>query len=237
MKRILNKKISTGALLAIILAAILSASALGAAANENIQAILSRDIKITYDGVIQDFRDAAGNRVYPLIYNGTTYLPVRAVCGMVGLDVEWDGAARTVILTSGAPGAAVRLIDVGTANYGVTATTDMSLFPEYGSGFKLTGFNRVYQVNSKMPLKGKYTTITFDVAMVSMVRKQLKDPLTLRLFNADTNVMLWEGRCEAGQILKGVSADITGVETLQWSFIGGDMQNEAVGYILDPYVR
>ena len=34
----------------------------------------------------------------PFTYNGTTYLPVRAVAEAVGKDVTWDGATKTVYL-------------------------------------------------------------------------------------------------------------------------------------------
>lgn len=42
--------------------------------------------------------DVNGNPVYPLLYNGTTYLPIRAVSNMLGLNVDWDGATQTVLL-------------------------------------------------------------------------------------------------------------------------------------------
>ena len=42
--------------------------------------------------------DAKGNRVYPITYEGSTYLPVRAVAGLAGYEVNWDQATRTVDL-------------------------------------------------------------------------------------------------------------------------------------------
>ncbi len=62
------------------------------------------DIKVTLDGVPVNLVDADGNAVEPFIINGTTYLPVRAVAGALGLDVNWDAATKTVILTR--PGSA-----------------------------------------------------------------------------------------------------------------------------------
>ena len=236
MKKLLNKQFSVKSLLIVILIAILSITALGAV-NDNIQAILSREFRITYNGAIQEFKDADGNTVYPLVYNGTTYLPIRAVSSLVGLDIEWEAATKTVKLSTKEPGEGTRLTEVGKANYGVTPIADMSLFPEYKFGLMLTGFNRAYRVDSDMPLEDRYERITFDVALVSLVEKQLQAPLDLKLLNADTGVLLWEGRCEQGQILTDISVDIRGVTKLRWSFIGGDMQNEAVGYILDPYVE
>lgn len=69
-----------------------------AAESENITAMLDRKIKVTYDGELQTFTDVNGKIVYPVVYEGTTYLPVRAVSALVGLPVEWDGANYTVVL-------------------------------------------------------------------------------------------------------------------------------------------
>lgn len=57
-------------------------------------------IKITLNGEEITPKDGAGNIVEPFIIDGTTYLPVRAVSGALGLNVDWDGSTNTVILTS-----------------------------------------------------------------------------------------------------------------------------------------
>lgn len=43
--------------------------------------------------------DINGNQVYPFVYNGTTYLPVRAVAGLCNYNVEWNQATNSVYLT------------------------------------------------------------------------------------------------------------------------------------------
>ncbi|MBQ9314674.1 MAG: hypothetical protein IJ220_06785 [Clostridia bacterium] len=64
--------------------------------NETIKALLNRDIKIYYNNKVQTFIDATGKAVYPLSYNGTTYLPVRAVSNLFGLKIDWDGVTNTI---------------------------------------------------------------------------------------------------------------------------------------------
>ena len=59
-----------------------------------------RDIKISLNGNEITPKDANGNVVEPFIIDGTTYLPVRAVAGALGLDVGWDGDTNTVILSN-----------------------------------------------------------------------------------------------------------------------------------------
>lgn len=42
--------------------------------------------------------DGNGNTVEPFVYNGTAYLPVRAVSEAVGKTVQWDAKAQSVFL-------------------------------------------------------------------------------------------------------------------------------------------
>lgn len=56
-------------------------------------------IKIYVDGNIQTPVDAKGNKVEPLMYNGTTYLPVRAVTNMLtDKEVSWDQQSMSVYI-------------------------------------------------------------------------------------------------------------------------------------------
>ena len=61
-------------------------------------AIEYNDIKVTLDGKPVELKDAAGKTVEPFTYNGTTYLPVRAVADLLGVSVKWDGATNTIYL-------------------------------------------------------------------------------------------------------------------------------------------
>jgi len=65
---------------------------------QRIKAILSREVTIKYEGEVQNMKDGLGNPVYPLMYNGTTYLPIRAVSNMLNIPIEWEAATKTVIL-------------------------------------------------------------------------------------------------------------------------------------------
>lgn len=56
-------------------------------------------IQIYVDGNLKKPVDANGNVVEPLIYDGTTYLPVRALTGMLtDKEVSWDGNAQAVYI-------------------------------------------------------------------------------------------------------------------------------------------
>lgn len=57
-----------------------------------------RNINLYVDGSLITPKDANGNVVEPFIYNGTTYLPVRAVGEALNKPVDWDGSTNTVYI-------------------------------------------------------------------------------------------------------------------------------------------
>ena len=71
------------------------------AENEQVSATLSKEISIVYNNEIKEFYDVNGTKVYPILYQGTTYLPVRAVSSMFSIDVKWDGENNKIYLSTG----------------------------------------------------------------------------------------------------------------------------------------
>ena len=60
--------------------------------------VVNRGIKVVINGEELIPTDADGNRVEPIIVDGTTYLPVRAIANAFGEPVYWDGPNTTVYL-------------------------------------------------------------------------------------------------------------------------------------------
>ncbi|MCD8049594.1 MAG: RICIN domain-containing protein [Clostridia bacterium] len=56
------------------------------------------DVSVTLDGEVVDCVDANGNSVSPLLIDGTTYLPVRAIATALGVEIEWDGDTQSVFI-------------------------------------------------------------------------------------------------------------------------------------------
>ncbi len=74
---------------------------LGVVASDNITEIIAQlrpDIKIYVDNEITHFENANGDDVYPILYNGTTYLPVRSAGEMMGKDVLWNADTNSIYL-------------------------------------------------------------------------------------------------------------------------------------------
>lgn len=94
--------------------------------SQNIQ-VIYRNIKLVVNGV------PVQTSAEPFIYNGTTYLPVRAVSEALGQDVSWDGETSTVYVGKQPEG-----------NY----LTDIE--PYYKPDYYYTGF---FDSRTKTPLK------------------------------------------------------------------------------------
>lgn len=94
----------------LLLAMCLSVSA---AANRTIQ--VEDGIKITLNGSAMTPRDVSGKEVPVFLYEGTTYVPARAISEALGLNVSFNSATRTVVLSSKS--------STGTASQGTTQSS------------------------------------------------------------------------------------------------------------------
>lgn len=94
----MDKKSKFFVALACVCAAILGAAA-AAGTSRQITATLRPDITVRVDGVTQTITDSNGDVTAPIIYNGTTYLPVKSIGQILGQSVTWDGRTNTVNIT------------------------------------------------------------------------------------------------------------------------------------------
>ena len=94
------KHLAAGGAAAAVLTGILAVPTL-AATGSQMARLDYQNMKVELDGQTLNLRDSQGNAVEPFTINGTTYLPLAAIGQALGLNVAWDGATNTVILTSG----------------------------------------------------------------------------------------------------------------------------------------
>ena len=101
-----------------------------AQAADTVTARLRPDYTIIIDGAERDFYNAAGQQVHPVAYDGTTYLPVRAIGELMGRNVDWNESTKTVTLSGTRTAASV----AGTAD---TASRAQDVSVEVRSDFKI----------------------------------------------------------------------------------------------------
>lgn len=124
-------------------------------------------IKLVIDGVEVIPKDANGMTVEPFIYNGTTYLPVRAVGNAIGKQVSWDGDTQTVYLGE-VPSNQNWLLDVCPPYQSQGLVTYQTDFKMDGNTYT-HGFYSMYSFYGcfgLFNLNGEYATLSCDIGHI-----------------------------------------------------------------------
>lgn len=93
-------RISLTVLIMLITSIIALSTVWGYSAIRKIEATANDNIKIYHDGNLKSFTETDGSKISPVIINGRTYLPLRAVADLAGMGVEWDGSTQSINLSS-----------------------------------------------------------------------------------------------------------------------------------------
>ena len=132
---------------------------------QEIKAYLNHGITVKLDGQEQIMYNANNERVYPISYEGTTYVPIRAVSNMLGVDVEWDGRNNAVLL--GETGEAKDFIEdfkpyiaPSGARTTISETQPTNIAGKQYSSYLRTTAEKKNALHYN--LEGKYSTLTFD---------------------------------------------------------------------------
>ncbi len=79
--------------------AALTASLCGvASASTAVTAQLDPNVTVQIDGTARNFYNAQGQEVHPIVYMGTTYLPIRSIGELMNQNVDWNNATNTVTI-------------------------------------------------------------------------------------------------------------------------------------------
>ncbi len=150
-------------MLTAVLVLVTATLALALSSPETIQCFMG-GIKIFIDGQLQIPTDVTGKVVEPIIYNGTTYLPVRALTGMLtDKSVEWDSDTESVYIgLKPGKGEVIQLQDMERYSGGVYTGTDAQ-FDLLGE--RQSPVNRVRDVT--FVLNEQYTTLQGMLAVQS----------------------------------------------------------------------
>lgn len=193
-------------------------SALALSSPETIQCFMG-GIKIFVDGQLQVPTDVTGKVVEPIIYNGTTYLPVRALTGMLtDKTVEWDSDTESVYIgLKPGVGEVVQLQDMevykgnGVYTGGTTSRAQFPLLGETQSPFNLMYAYENDSHSTTYVLKEQYTSLQGMLAVRSDAISE--DSGSVAVYSLDRNgteTLLKEYSLTAGEDPIPVSFNIRG---------------------------
>lgn len=220
MRSFLNKKISIGTLLIVGFIVIFAITATSITI-PTIQATLSPDISISYEGQKQILKDAIGNEIYPISYNGSTYIPIRAVASLLDMSVEWENETRTVILEKSVP-----LVNTSTADFKLPCNKwvyDKQYFPNFKYTFGIA-CQSSSRVNVSFSMDNTYKRLDFACYNNGI------NTMTLTVTDEESQKIIVEVDIDANEtkILKDI--DITGVKEFR-------IRTTASAVILEPKVK
>jgi len=190
-------------------------------------------IKIVVNGNQVTPKDSDGNIVEPFVYDGTTYLPVRAVAQALNQAVDWDGSSSTVYVGTKPQGKGTLL---STLDYARTESADRinmngwdgrhsprwtnDVFKiagtQYSSGIGLngSGTNTAYIMYN---LNSQYKKLTGVFGTDDIEKNDGKDDNILVIYG-DGKEIYRSPKMMPGDKAVDVSIDITGVNQLKITF-------------------
>ncbi len=152
------KKRLQGLIAGFLTGAILTGGLVFAKQSTETISVLYDNIKIIIDGKDCHPTDANGNEVEPFVYNGTTYLPVRAIANAFDKAVYWDGENKCVYLgdmKGKLEESTVRLEDM--TSIADKPYTDTILIDNYGNRYKHAVCNIQNSISFQYLLNNKYS--------------------------------------------------------------------------------
>lgn len=173
---------------------------------QQIKAYLNLSMKFQVNGKPFQPQNDKGAVMAPISYNGSTYLPVRAMSKALGVAIEYDNKTNTIFL--GEKGVGVSIADGFDSNF---RTKDPQLTSYNGKDYKDVFFNNADGNRSSgfmLYPKGKYQKLYLQVAAVG------KDIEEFFVQDSDTDAKLEIDTIDVAEGLKTFEIDISGVETL-----------------------
>lgn len=169
MKRARNLRNFLAGVLTTVLVLALVVPAGAALTGKTIQVLTGVDIYV--DGVEMKPTDATGKPVETFVYNGTTYVPLRAVSQSLGKNVKWDGANRRVYIGE-VPGEKQYLLSVcppyQTDGYKAPSTFTMA-GQKYANGLTIDHGYALFNLN------GQYDTMSFTIGCIDDASRYFGD--------------------------------------------------------------
>ena len=209
-----------GVLFAFVLSS-LTFPALAALSRKTIQ--VSSGVNLYVDDTKFIPTDVNGNQVEVFLYNGTTYLPARAISEVLGKPIQWEGLTSSVYIgkhSSDTPAVLVQDLDYYT---GSNVRTKTSLKDNLGNTHYNVvdgAFDNVYKIN------GEYTRIAGTLFQQYDYRSITGSIATLQIYG--DGKLLYTAEMKGGIDPIDFSVNLTGVLELRISISRGYYLNGAI---------
>ena len=206
--------------------------------NEEINAILSYDVKIKYNNEYQNMYDANSNQVYPILYNGTTYVPIRAVSKIFDIPVDWDAENRTVLLGNNSEWTYLTAENVKTKSYWYNDVLNVKIGETtYKTGYKTDNKTSTYvYTGCNISVEPKYSE--FSCILVSEAEKDI--PIVIQVKDVDTGKVLYEKDANSNCVNE-IKVNIVGCSNIKvdakYANINKPSAGENIVYIVDAKVK
>ncbi|WP_322904711.1 hypothetical protein [Paenibacillus campi] len=198
--------------------------AIAATGLQPIRAYLNSTLSFKVNGTAAQLTDSSGKAVLPITYNGTTYLPVRAVGQLMDIPVNYDSANASISIGNGST--------TGGTGGGSSTTTPSSSkqsLSELGSSamessalrtkdpaqtvYKGKDYKEVYRNDQpgsyrdfQVMTDNKYSTLHLEMAVLSGNQK-------ITIYDGDRTVLKTVSlSADAG--MTGVDVDVKGVKAV-----------------------
>lgn len=175
------------------------------AASDKSIPVTYRGISVMVDGEYLTPLDGDGNKVEPFLYDGTVYLPVRAIAGALGLSAKWSDFTSTVYLSSGASvsmGSGTPLSSSWSGNITVTyrniklSIDGKTITPKNSEGAKVEPF--IFNGTTYLPARAVATALGIDV-------EWLDDSSTVALGDVPASALVTKPATVSNPGLSGLS--------------------------------
>ncbi|TCK98558.1 copper amine oxidase-like protein [Natranaerovirga hydrolytica] len=206
---------------------------------ETVTATLRGDIKIVINGEEFNPKDAVGNDITPVVIDGSTYLPVRAISEAVDLPVNWDGETNTVSLGTTSVSKSIANFDVSGSSR-VSKVIDKSrLVFEVGDVItEEKQFDFALQVDT-VNSASKNFTVTLDNGysyFSTIIASEVDTNVDIVIKN-DEDMVLFQTKLEPEEIVQIKDIELYNADVLKIEVNGRISGNNGNVFLLDPVVR